>query len=347
MSVISYRQGLNQALAHEMRRDEGVFVYGIDVADHKRTFGSHQGLVEEFGPDRIFSTPLCEDAMTGFGLGAALNGLRPVHVHMRVDFMILAMNQIANMLASYTYGACGRIKVPMVIRAIIGRGWGQSWQHSKTLHSWFAHLPGVRVILPSRPEDARGMLIAAIRDDNPVICIEHRWLYDVTGQAEDEISPRPLDGCRVVREGTDASVLAATWMTVEALKAAEVLSAKHGVSLEVMDLRSAAPFDVATAAESASKTGRLIVADYDWLHCGFSAEAAASVYEAAWSDLKSPVVRLGFKNAHCPCTRPLENEYYANAVDIIRSVERLLDLPAADLRDEEFYSYEKKFKGPF
>jgi len=346
IKTTTYREALNEAMTQEMRRDPSVFVYGIDCADHKRTFGSATGLVEEFGPNRCFSTPLSEDAMTGFGLGAAISGYRPIHVHMRVDFMILAMNQITNMIASYCYGSAGKMNVPMVIRAVIGRGWGQSWQHSKTLQSWFAHVPGLKVVMPSRPRDAKGMLIAAIRDDNPVIFIEHRWLYDVVGEAPDDAEAVSLEGCDVLREGTDVTVLATSWMNVEAMKAAEVLK-KHGVSLEVIDARSIAPFDAETVIESVRKTGHLIVADYDWEHCGFGAQAAADVYDAACADLKSPITRLGFAQTHCPCTRPLENEYYPTAVDIIRCVEAKLDLPATDLTGEEFFSYEKKFKGPF
>lgn len=344
--TVTYCQALNEAMASEMRRDPAVFLYGIDVADHKRIFGSSQGLLEEFGPDRCFSTPLSEDAMTGFGLGAAINGMRPIHVHMRVDFMILAMNQITNMIASYCQGSCGQFRVPLVIRAVVGRGWGQSWQHSKTLHSWFAHVPGLKVIMPARPVDARGMLIAAIRDDNPVICIEHRWLYQVEGEVPRVPEPLPLEGCRVVREGGDVTVVSVSWMTIEAMKAAEVM-ARHGVDLDLVDVRSLAPFDADTVVRSAKKTGRVVVADYDWLHCGFSAEVAARVYEACMGELKAPIARLGLAEAHCPCTRPLETAYYPSAVDIIRAVEKQLDLPETDLAGEEFFSYEKKFKGPF
>ncbi len=344
--IISYRDALNEAFATEMRRDPRVFTYGIDVADHKRIFGSTKGLLEEFGPDRCFSTPLSEDAMTGFGLGAALNGYRPIHVHMRVDFMILALNQITNMIASFSYGA-GGFPVPMVIRAIIGRGWGQSWQHSKTLHSWFAHVPGLKVLMPARARDARDMMIAAIRDDNPVVIIEHRWLYDVVGEVpEDTADLEPMLGSKVVRPGKDVTVVAVSWMVVEALKAAEVLD-KHGVSLEVVDVRSLAPYDDAEVLRSVNRTGHAIVADYDWIHCGFGAEVAVRIYEQCSPQLKSPVQRIGFAEAHCPCTRPLENAYYANAIDIIRGVEKKLNLPEIDLSDEEFFSYEKKFKGPF
>src|SRR5215475_2807468 len=192
--ALSYRDALNEAMTQEMRRDPGVFIYGIDVGDHKRIFNSTKGLVEEFGSDRCFSTPLSEDAMAGFGLGAAANGLRPVHVHMRVDFLLLALNQLVNMAATHLYGSGGAMPVPMVVRAIIGRGWGQSFQHSKSLQSWFAHIPGLKVVMPATPRDAKGMLVAAIRDDNPVVFIEHRWLYDAVGEVPDDARSVGLDG---------------------------------------------------------------------------------------------------------------------------------------------------------
>jgi acetoin:2,6-dichlorophenolindophenol oxidoreductase subunit beta len=344
---ITYRDALNEAMTQEMRRDDNVFTYGIDVADHKRIFDSTKGLVEEFGTERCFSTPLSEDAMTGFGLGAAINGMRPVHVHMRVDFFVLAMNQLINMIASYHYGTSGKLKVPMVIRAIIGRGWGQSFQHSKSLHSWFAHIPGLKVVMPSTPKDAKGMLISAIRDDNPVIFIEHRWLYDAVGEVPEESGGLPLEGSQILNDGSDITVIATSWMNVEAVKAAEILKAKQGVSVEVVDARSIAPFNESVVVESVRKTRQCIIADNDWVNCGFSAEVATRVYESNFNLLKSPIQRIGFAPTHCPCTRPLENVFYPNAIDIIRAVESKLDLSETDLTGEDFYSYENKFKGPF
>jgi len=344
---ITYRDALNEAMTQEMRRDDNVFTYGIDVADHKRIFDSTKGLVEEFGTERCFSTPLSEDAMTGFGLGAAINGMRPVHVHMRVDFFVLAMNQLINMIASYHYGTSGKLKVPMVIRAIIGRGWGQSFQHSKSLHSWFAHIPGLKVVMPSTPKDAKGMLIAAIRDDNPVIFIEHRWLYDAVGEVPEENEALPLEGCRVLHQGDDITVAATSWMNVEAVKAAEILKRKQNICVDVVDIRSISPFDESLVVDSVNKTGHCIVADNDWVNCGFSAEVATRIYESCYKSLKSPVERIGYAPTHCPCTRPLENVFYPNAIDLIRAIEKKLDLPETDLSSEDFYSYENKFKGPF
>jgi acetoin:2,6-dichlorophenolindophenol oxidoreductase subunit beta len=344
--IITYREALNEAMVQEMRRDESVFTYGIDVADHKRIFDSTKGLTEEFGAERCFSTPLSEDAMTGFGLGAAINGMRPIHVHMRVDFFTLAMNQLVNMIASYHYGTAGKLKVPIVIRAIIGRGWGQSFQHSKSLHSWFAHIPGLKVVMPATPRDAKGMLVSAIRDDNPVIFIEHRWLYDAVGQVSERTELVPLDKANVLVSGSDVTVIATSWMVVEAMKAAEILR-RRKIYVEVVDARAISHMDEETMIRSVQKTGHCIVADNDWTHCGFSAEVAASVYKTCYQKLKSPIDRIGYANTHCPCTRPLENEFYPNAIDIIHAIEAKLDLPETDLSGEDFYSYENKFRGPF
>ena len=343
---ISYCEALNEAMAQEMGRDSSVFVYGIGVPDHKRVFGSTAGLVEKFGPERCFDTPLCEDSMTGFGLGAAINGMRPIHVHIRVDFLLLAMNQLANMVSSYRYVSGGKLSVPMVIRAVIGRGWGQGFQHSKSMYSVFAHIPGLKVVLPTTPRDAKGLLISAIRDDNPVLFIEHRWLYWQEAEVPAEPFTIPLGEANTLLEGTDVTVVATSWMNVEALKAAEILS-RRGVSVEIVDPRTIAPLNDNLIISSVEKTGLCIVADNDWLHCGFSAEVAARVSEKCFGKLKNPVYRIAFASTPCPTVRNLENEFYPNAITIIRAIEKMLGLEPTDLSKEEFYSHEKRFKGPF
>jgi len=198
MRKITYCQAIQEALQQEMQRDENVFVYGIGVPDHKAVFGTTAGIAEKFGKKRCFDTPLAEDAMTGMGLGAAINGLRPVHIHARVDFLLLAMNQLANMISSYRYLSRSRLKASMVIRAIIGRGWGQATQHSKSMQSIFAHIPGLRVVMPTTPYDAKGMLISAIRSDDPVLIIEHRWLYYQEDNVPEEAYEAPLEGAKVL-----------------------------------------------------------------------------------------------------------------------------------------------------
>lgn len=343
---ITYCQALNEATFQEMERDQDVFVYGIGVPDHKKIFGSTEGLVEKFGKERCFDTPLSEDAMMGFGLGAAINGLKPINVHIRMDFLLLAMNQISNMVSSMRYGSGGKFKVPLVIRVIVGRGWGQGFQHSKSMQSIFAHIPGLKVVMPTTPRDAKGLLISAIRDNNPIIFIEHRWLYWQEGEVPEEEFTIPFGKANILRRGKDLTIVATSWMNVEALKAAEILE-KRGVDIEVVDPRTIVPLDEKTIIESVEKTGRCIVADNDWVFCGFSAEMAAIISEKCFGKLKYPVQRIGFAPIPCPTARHLENEFYPNAVKIIRMVEKILKLSPTDLSKEEFYSHEKRFKGPF
>src|SRR3972149_1294650 len=322
---ISYKDALREALLQEMERDRRVFVCGLGVPDNNAVFGTARGLKERFGPERVFDTPLSEDAMTGIGLGAAINGLKPVHHHIRVDFLLLAFNQLANMVSILRYGSGGKVTIPFVIRAIIGRGWGQGLQHSKSMQSVFAHIPGLKVIMPSTPHDAKGLLTAAIRDENPVICLEHRWLYDQEGNVPLKQFTVPLGKSKVLRRGNDVTVVATSWMNIEARHASEILK-KRGVSVEIVDPRTIRRWGEATIIRSEKKTSHCIVADNDWLNCVFSAEVAARVSRECFGELKSPVERIGFAPTPCPMTRVLEDEFYPNAGDIVRAIEKALKL---------------------
>jgi pyruvate dehydrogenase E1 component beta subunit len=346
MRTATYCEALNEAILQEMERDDRVFVYGIGVPDHKKIFGSTNHILERFGPERCIDTPICEDSMTGFGLGAAINGLRPIHIHIRVDFLLLGMNQLANMVASFAYGSAGKMKVPLVIRAVVGRGWGQGYQHSKTMHSTFAHIPGLKVVTPTTVSDAKGLMTAAIRDDNPVLVLEHRWLYWQEGNLPQGDYTVRIGEPSLLRSGSDVTIIATSWMNVEAVKAAEIL-ARRGVSVEIVDPRTLAPLEDDMLIASVEKTGHCIVADNDWAFCGFSAEIAARISEKCFGKLKSPVQRLGFAHVPCPTARHLENEFYPNAVEIIRAVEAKLGLSPTDLAGDNFYSHERRFKGPF
>ena len=346
MRKITFCEALNEALVEEMERDPSVFIYGIGVPDHKKIFGSTNHLLEKFGPDRCLDTPISEDAMTGVGLGAAINGLRPIHVHIRVDFLLLAMNQLANMASSCRYGFGGRRGAPLVIRAIVGRGWGQGFQHSKSMHAVMAHIPGLKVVLPTTPRDAKGLLIAAIRDDDPVLFFEHRWLYWQEAEVPEGSFVEPLGKGRILRKGSDLTIVATSWMNVEAVHAASILE-RRGVSIEIVDPRCLVPLDQAIIVESVKKTGRCLVADNDWVYCGFSAEVAALVSDACFGMLKGPVKRIGFAQTPCPTVRHLEDAFYPNAETIVRTIERMLDLPEMDLSGERFFSHENRFKGPF
>lgn len=346
MRKISFAAAIREALAQEMARDPSVFVYGIGVPDFKGVFGTTLGLAEQFGSHRCFDTPLSEDSMAGFALGAALKGMRPVHTHIRADFLLLAMNQIVNMMSCHNYMTGGHTPVPIVIRAIIGRGWGQGAQHSKSLFSYFTHIPGLKVVAPTTPRDAKGLLISAIRDNNPVIFLEHRWLHWIEDEVPEESFEIPLGVSHVLREGRDLTVVATSWMNVEAMHAATILAPK-GINIEVIDPRTLAPLDMAPIVASVRKTGNCLVADYDWVNSGLSAEIAAQVGEQCFGALKQPVRRIGFAHTPCPTVRTLENHFYPNAETIVRTIEDMLQRSPMDLSGVDFFSHERRFRGPF
>jgi pyruvate dehydrogenase E1 component beta subunit len=344
MSRWTFRKSLNEALRTEMLSDPEVFVFGLDVDDHKALFGSTENILRDFGSDRIFGTPLSEDAMTGFAIGASLRGKKPIHIHIRADFALLAVNQLVNMASNIHYLTAGNLNVPITIRAIIGRGWGQGLQHSKSVHSLFSHFPGLKVVMPSSPQDAYSLLRRAIQDPNPVLFLEHRWLYDVEGEVDINLKSDYTPAR--VREGNDITIVANSWMTIEALKAHEVLNSA-GISAEVFDLRGISPLELGSIIESVKRTKHCIVVDHDWVEFGLAAELVARIQEAAFHDLKKPVRRLGFRPVPCPTSRPLENKFYPRSQEIIGLACELLERETPDLSKHEFYSYESRFRGPF
>lgn len=344
--LITYSEAINEALFQEMEKDEKVFVYGVGAADYKRTFGTTNGLVETYGKHRCFETPISEDSLTGFGLGAAINGMRPVQIHGRMDFLIVSFNQLVNMVSCARYNSGGNLSIPMVLRGIVGRGWGQGSQHSKTLYSIFCHIPGLKVVAPTTPYDAKGLLISSIRDNNPIIFVEHRWLYNQKGHVDKKSYSVPIGVGSKIRNGKDLTIVGISWMNVESHKAAQILS-RRGIEIEIIDPRTLYPLDNNIIIESVNKTGHCIVADYDWLNCGLSAEISSMVSNKCFYNLKKPVERIGFEECPCPTARHLENKFYPNAITIIRMVEKMLNLEEIDLSNEEFYSATNTFRGPF
>jgi acetoin:2,6-dichlorophenolindophenol oxidoreductase subunit beta len=340
----TYRQALNEALHAELRADDETFIFGLDVDDHKSIFGSTENLLKNFGPNRVFGTPLSEDAMTGFAIGAAMNGKKPIHVHIRADFALLSANQIINMASNIFYLSGGKLNVPVTIRCVIGRGWGQGAQHSKSLHSLFAHFPGLKVFMPSSAQDAYSLTRAAIQDPNPVIILEHRWLYDVSGSV-DTAKPAVLEP-KIVAGGEHITIVSNSWMTIEALKAREVLNTL-GIAAEVIDVGVVSPLNLTIITESVKKTGYCIVADHDWVDFGLVSELSARIHESCFKELKSPVGRIGFKKIPCPTARELENEFYTKAQNIIEKTCLMFGRPLPNLANYIFYTYEDRFKGPF
>ncbi|MFQ5441527.1 MAG: alpha-ketoacid dehydrogenase subunit beta [Thermodesulfobacteriota bacterium] len=321
----TYREALLEALSQVMEADKDVFVLGEGVDDVGGVFGTTKGLHERFGRVRVIDTPLAENGVTGVAIGAALAGMRPVLVHMRVDFLPLSLDQIANHAAKWHYMFGGKVRVPLTIRAIVGRGWGSAAQHSQSLQALFAHIPGLKVVMPSTPYDAKGLLISSIYDNNPVIFIEHRWLYEHTGHLPEEVYRVPLAEASVRREGADVTVVALSHMVYEAMNAAEEL-AGEGIECEVVDLRTLKPLDSSIVFQSVRKTGRLVVADTGWKEYGAGAEVAAKVAEdeETFRALKGPVTRVALPDVPTPASHVLEKAFYRGRADIIKAVKEAL-----------------------
>lgn len=309
---ITYAQALYEAVAQEMEIDPSVFVFGLGVDDVKGMYGTTKDLEKRFGPLRNFDTPLSEDAMTGVAIGAALGGMRPIHVHQRMDFLLLCMNQLINVAAKTSYAFGGAFSVPLVVRAIIGRSWGQGAQHSQAFHSYFMHSPGIKVAAPVTPHDAKGCLIAAIRDNNPVIFVEHRMLYGHSGYVPEESYEVPFGKARLLTSGDSVTIVAISHMVVEAVRAAHHLQ-EQGITADLIDPVTLTPIDIETILTSVRKTRRLLVVDNGWVCAGAAAEIAAQVAERINDGKGVDIKRMGFAPTPCPTTKPLETLFYPNA----------------------------------
>lgn len=323
---LTYAQAINQALQQVMARDSRVILIGEGVPDPKAIFGTTAGLREEFGARRVFDMPLAENGMTGICIGAALTGMRPVMVHQRIDFALLAMDQLVNNAAKWHYMFNGLGRVPLVVRVIIGRGWGQGPQHSQSLQAMFAHVPGLRVVIPTTPRDAKGMLIAAIDEDNPVLFVEHRWLHNIQDDVPVGEYQVALDKANVLRAGGDVTVAAYSYMVMEALQVARVLE-PLGIDVEVLDMRSANPVDEEALLNSVRKTGRLLVLDTGWTSAGMSAELIALATTGAFDSLQKAPLRLASPNFPAPTSHHMTSTYYPEGVAILNGLMSLLDEP--------------------
>lgn len=341
-----YSEALSEATLHAMQENPRVFLIGEGIDDPKGAFGTTSPALKMFGPERVMDSPLSEAAMTGIGIGAAIEGWPCVMVHMRNEFLLYAMDQIVNHAAKWHYMTAGKMKVPIVIRCLVGRGWGQAAQHSQSLHAMFAHVPGLKVILPSNAYDAKGLMYAAIRDNNPVLSIEHRWLYDKEDYVPEEAYELPIGKANVAQEGKDITCVAVSYSVLDALQAREALL-REGIDMEVIDVRSVRPLDRATIVQSVRKTGRLIVLDTASASFGCSAEIITSVTEKAFNALVCPPVRIALPDAPTPCSPLLESIYYPNFEDIVRTAKALMDPRSVVSSTAPQFSEDPLFQGPF
>lgn len=348
----TYRDALFQCMRGALADHPETFLLGQGVDDHKGTFGSTIGLAEEFGADRVMDAPLAEESMTGIGIGAALNGLYPIQTHIRADFALLAMNQIVNMAAKYKYMFGGRFEVPMLIRMVIGRSWGQGAQHSQSLQSLFAHVPGLTVLMPATADSILETYPWIIENHRgPVISLEHRLLYDIAFRS-DEVSTAgtPLSS-RLLRRGKDITIVATSIMVLEAKRAAEHLAEVAGIEAEVIDLHCVSHPDREMILDSVARTGRLIVADTSWKAYGVAAEISRLVCEHDPTVLRAPVATLGMAPAPCPTAKTLEDLYYPTLRKLADTAARMVtgsDDHGVELPEEaSMADVYKRFKGPF
>jgi len=325
---LTYTQAINEALMQALERDPQVICYGLGVDDPKGVFGTTLGLQERFGPQRVFDMPTAENAMTGIAIGAALNGIRPVMTHQRLDFFLLAMDQLVNNAAKWHYMFGGQGKVPITIRLIIGRGWGQGPTHSQNLQAWFAHVPGLKVVMPTSPADAKGLLLASIFDDNPVLFLEHRWLHNLAGEVPEQLYLTPLGQAKCLQEGSDLTIVALSYMTIEALHAIEVLK-EQGISCELIDLCSINPIDWSTVYASVRKTGRLLALDTGCETGSVAGEVVARVSMNCFAELKQPPGRLALPDLPTPTSGSLTGEYYQRAEEIVAAAGKMFGLELA------------------
>lgn len=322
--LLSYREALNQAMREEMRRDERVFLIGEDVGYYQGAFKVSKGFVEEFSPQRVLDTPITEAGFTGLAIGAAMAGLRPIVELMTFNFGILAMDQIVNNAAKIRYMSGGQITIPIVIRGPGSAAHQLAAQHSQSLEAWFCHVPGLKVIAPATPHDAKGLLKSAIRDQNPVIFIEAQLLYGTKGEVGEGDYTIPIGQAEVKRQGTDVTIVAYSKMLLLALEAADAL-AREGIQAEVVDLRTLKPLDVATIATSVKKTGRLVIVEEGWYFAGLGAQIADSVYMKAFDYLDGPIVRVTGEDVPMPYTRPLEDAAIPDRARVVVAVKQMLN----------------------
>jgi pyruvate dehydrogenase E1 component beta subunit len=322
MPELTYREAVRDTLRTALERDDDVFIMGEDIAEMGGSMAVTQGLLDEFGPDRVRNTPISEMAIVGAGIGAAMVGMRPIVEIMYEDFLTLSLEQIVNQAAKHRYMSGGQIKVPLTIRTQGGAGWSPGAQHAQQLEAWLVHVPGLKVAFPSTPEDVRGLLWSAIYDDNPVVFFEHRLLYPVKGEVPTEIEPIPLGKARTMREGTDVTVVAMGPLVHRALEAAERAAEEEGLSVEVIDPRTLQPLDDDALVASVKKTNRVVVAHEAVERMGFGAEVAAVLQYKAFDYLDAPIERVGAKFSPLPFAPVMEQFVVPGPQDVLDAIKR-------------------------
>lgn len=351
----TFSEAVRQAIDESMQRDSSVILMGLGITDPKAIFGTTKGLLKKYGASRVIETPTSENAITGIALGASIKGLKPIITHQRVEFALLSMEQIINQIAKWRFMSAGKQCASLVIRLIIGKGWGQGPQHSQSLEVLFSHIPGLKVIAPSNAYDAKGLLSSAIEDKEPVIFFEHRWLHDIKGKLPlNKKYKIKIGKAKVVKSGTDITIVSFSESLIQVMRVSKILE-KIGINAEIIDLRSLRPIDENSLIKSVKKTQNLLVIDNGWTKFGVSSEIISIISEKAFNYLKSPPVRIGLTNSSIPSSRAIARYSYLNSKSIILSVLNVLKKKKPKFLNNEIKKlqlYEtdipyKDFKGPF
>ena len=351
MTKLTFAKSINSAIEIAMAINKKVICYGLGATDPKGIFGTTLGLEEKFGKERVFDMPTSENAMTGVGIGLAMGGFLPIMTHQRLDFFLLAMDQLVNSAAKMHYMFNGQVNVPITIRLILGRGWGQGPTHSQNLQSWFAHIPGLKVVMPSSADDAKGLLLTSIFDPNPVLFLEHRWLHNSTAEVPEGDIRIPLGVSKKVSSGKDITIVSMSYMTVEAIIAVKFLE-KYGITIDLIDLRSIKPLDLDSIIVSIQRTGKLLVLDTGSYTCSVASDIVSKISINYSKLLNSPPSILAMHDMPEPTSYGLTKGFYIRAADIAKEVLNILKITNINPKDEipepEPHDIPGEwFKGPF
>lgn len=355
--IISYTQAINEAQEIAMKKNNKVIAIGEGVPDPKAIFGTTSGLFDKFGNNRVFDSPLSENGVTGICIGLALNGLRPILIHQRIDFSLLSMDQIVNNAAKWHYMFNGQSNVPLVIRLIIGRGWGQGPQHSQGLHGMFSQIPGLKVVMPSTAYDAKGMLLSSIKDNNPVLFIEHRWLHNMRDFVPKKSYYLPLDKAKKINTGKDVTIVSFSLMSIDLLRISKIFKKSFKVGVDLIDMRSLRPLDMQAITKSLKKTGRLIVADNSFNSASISSEIISQCVEKLLPYLKQKPLRISYPEFPIPTSHYMTKEFYPDHVDIFLKIANFLKIDKKSdiftkiidsIKNNNYHDIPNKdFTGPF
>ena len=351
MTQKTFSAAINEALHEAMQADPTVICYGLGVTDPKAVFNTTYNLEKQFGVERVFDMPTSENAMTGVAIGAALNGIKSVVTHQRIDFFLLAMDQLVNGAAKWHYMFGSQKSVPITIRLIVGRGWGQGPTHSQNFHSWFSNVPGLKVVMPTSPKDHKGLLISSIFDDNPVIFIEQRWIHNTVGPVSENFFKTPIGKANIVKEGKDITIVAMSYLTNEAIRASEYLK-EIGINAEILDLRSLKPIDYNTILKSVKKTRRIIVLDPSHKTCSYGSEIISTVSQKLFNKLKAPPSLMTFPDFPMPTSQAFNDSYYFGYKKIyIKIAKNIFNKKPSKIIQKDINKFhdvpDKNFLGPF